>query len=146
MELLPHSRICLINKSKRFNYALRNATLVMATLALAGAAQASDIYGPFPVTLKGYTGDKTNTVSYSGQVARNVLHDSLKRLAGKGDGGSNAADLETQMMKYFTGSEEGLSISAPVSKGDFKIKQTSVDQISKGKNISGKFYDGAMPA
>ena len=125
---------------------LRSSVLVLASLALAGTATANDIYGPFPVTLKGYTGDKTNTVSYSGQVARNVLHDSLKKLAGQGDGGANAAELEAQMMKYFAGSDEDLPIIAPVSKGDFKIKQTTVNQISKGKNISGKFYDGAMPA
>ena len=39
-------------------------------------------YGPFPITLKGYSGDKTNSVSYSGQIARHVLHDSLKTLSG----------------------------------------------------------------
>ena len=39
-------------------------------------------YGPFPITLKGYSGDKTNSVSYSGQIARHVLHDSLKKLSG----------------------------------------------------------------
>ena len=38
------------------------------------------VYGPFPVTLKGYSGDKTNSVSYSGQVGRQLLHNSLKKL------------------------------------------------------------------
>ena len=49
--------------------------------ALAGP----DVYGKFPVTLKGYKGSKTNTVSYTGQQARlakayevyNVLNRSL---------------------------------------------------------------------
>ncbi|MEM8862257.1 MAG: DUF4856 domain-containing protein, partial [Chloroflexota bacterium] len=109
-------------------------------------AHAGDNYGPFPITLKGYSGDKTNTVSYSGQIARHVLHDSLKKLAGKGDGGANAAELEAQMLSYFNGSDDDLPIIAPVGKDGFKVKQTSVNEISKGKNISGKFYDGAMPA
>lgn len=118
----------------------------MATTSLISIAHAGDTYGPFPVTLKGYSGDKTNTVSYSGQIARHVLENSLKKLAGKGNGGGNAAELEAQMLSYFNGSDEDLPIIAPVSKDGFKIKQTSLHQISKGKNISGKFYDGPMPA
>ena len=121
-------------------------TTAIVAVALSGTMALSDGYGPFPVTLKGYTGDKTNTVSYSGQIARHVLEQSLKKLAGKGNGGGNAADLEAQMLSYFNGSDDDLPIIAPKSKDGFKIKQTSLHQISKGKNISGKFYDGAMPA
>ena len=121
-------------------------TTAIVAVALSGTMALSDGYGPFPVTLKGYSGDKTNTVSYSGQIARHVLEQSLKKLAGKGNGGGNAADLEAQMLSYFNGSDDDLPIIAPISKDDFKIKQTSLHQISKGKNISGKFYDGAMPA
>ena len=124
---------------------LKVATAIIA-VALSGTMALSDGYGPFPVTLKGYSGDKTNTVSYSGQIARHVLEQSLKKLAGKGNGGGNAADLEAQMLSYFNGSDDDLPIIAPKSKDGFKIKQTSLHQISKGKNISGKFYDGAMPA
>ena len=121
-------------------------TTAIVAVALSGTIALSDGYGPFPVTLKGYSGDKTNTVSYSGQIARHVLEQSLKKLAGKGNGGGNAADLEAQMLSYFNGSDDDLPIIAPKSKDGFKIKQTSLHQISKGKNISGKFYDGAMPA
>ncbi|MCH2327878.1 MAG: DUF4856 domain-containing protein [Rhodobacterales bacterium] len=121
-------------------------TTAIVAVALSGTMALSDGYGPFPVTLKGYSGDKTNTVSYSGQIARHVLEQSLKKLAGKGNGGGNAADLEAQMLSYFNGSDDDLPIIAPKSKDGFKIKQTSLPQISKGKNISGKFYDGAMPA
>ena len=121
-------------------------TTAIVAVALSGTMALSDGYGPFPVTLKGYSGDKTNTVSYSGQIARHVLEQSLKKLAGKGNGGGNAADLEAQMLSYFNGSDDDLPIIAPKSKVGFKIKQTSLHQISKGKNISGKFYDGAMPA
>ena len=66
---------------------------------------AHHFYSKFPITLKGYTGDKTNSVSYSGQIARHVLHDSLKKLSGTGNGVSNAAEIEAQMMKYFKGSK-----------------------------------------
>ena len=121
-------------------------TTAIVAVALSGTMALSDGYGPFPVTLKGYSGDKTNTVSYSGQIARHVLEQSIKKLAGKGNGGGNAADLEAQMLSYFNGSDEDLPIIAPKSKDGFKIKQTSLHQISKGKNISGKFYDGAMSA
>ena len=121
-------------------------TTAIIAVALSGTMALSDGYGPFPITLKGYSGDKTNTVSYSGQIARHVLEQSLKKLAGKGNGGGNAADLEAQMLSYFNGSNDDLPIIAPKSKDGFKIKQTSLHQISKGKNISGKFYDGAMPA
>ena len=121
-------------------------TTAIVAVALSGSMALSDGYGPFPVTLNGYSGDKTNTVSYSGQAARHVLEQSLKKLAGKGNGGGNAAALEAQMLSYFNGSDEDLPIIAPKSKDGFKIKQTSLHQISKGKNISGKFYNGAMPA
>ena len=79
-------------------------------------------YGPFPITLKGYSGDKTNSVSYSGQIARHVLHDSLKKLSGT-TANTNIKQLTLdKMMPYFSGSKEDLTILAPVSKGDFKIK------------------------
>ena len=63
-----------------------------------------EIYGPYPITLKGYEGDETNSVKYTGQMARQVLHDSLKKLVKTGD-------LE-KMMAYYNG-EDGLEIIAP---------------------------------
>ena len=39
------------------------------------------LYGDFPVTVKDYKGSKSSSVSYTGQIARHVLHDSLKKLA-----------------------------------------------------------------
>ena len=44
-----------------------------------------DVYGPYPITLKDYSGDKTNSVKYTGQMARHALHDSLKALVKTGD-------------------------------------------------------------
>jgi hypothetical protein len=128
---------------------LKGSTIV-ATLALTSTTAFSDghatTYGPFPITLQNYDGDATNSVSYSGQIARHVLHDSLKVLAGRGDGGANAIELEAQMLAYFSGSDDDLPIIAPVSKTDFFITQTTVNEISSGKNIEGKFYNGAMLA
>ncbi len=95
-------------------------------------------YGPFPITLKGYSGSKKNSVSYTGQIARHVLHDSLKKLAAKG----NLDD----MMSYYNGSDLNLSIVAPKSKDGFPVKQTTLNDISKGKNLSGKTYKGTMNA
>ncbi|WP_350334360.1 DUF4856 domain-containing protein [Coralliovum pocilloporae] len=129
-----------------FRTTLKSTVFLVATTALVGFAHAGDTYGPFPVTLKGYNGDKTNSVSYSGQIARHVLHDSLKKLAGKGNGGANAAELEAQLLSYFNGSDEDLPIIAPAGKDGFAVKQKTLNEISKGKNISGKFYKGAMPA
>lgn len=125
---------------------LKLTTCIVAAALTAGTAFAADTYGPFPVTVKGYEGEKANSVAYSGQVARHVLHDSLKKLAGKGNGGANAAELEAQMLSYFNGSDKDLPIIAPVSKDGFPIKQTTLNELSSGKNIAGKFYDGAMPA
>ena len=76
----------------------------------------SDVYGPYPVTVKGYSGKKTNSVSYSGQIARHALHDSLKKLASKGNGKPNA-DLKAKMMSYFKGKDKGRKIIAPKTKG-----------------------------
>ena len=133
-----------ISKSKVRVIAL--ATGIMSSSALATAAFSENTYGPFPVTVKGYSGSKTNSVSYTGQIARHVLHDSLKKLAGKGDGGGNAAALQAEMMSYFSGSDKNKAIIAPVDKGDFNIKQETVNEISSGKNLSGKSYKGAVTA
>jgi hypothetical protein len=109
-----------------------------------GSASAGDrVYANFPVTLKGYTGSKTTSESYTGQMARQVLHDSLKKLAGKGNGKPNPA-LKAQMNSYYSGKTKGRVIVAPTSKGKFVVKQTKVDQISKKKNLSGKTFKGTI--
>ncbi len=46
----------------------------------------------------------------------------------------------------FNSSDADPPIVAPVSKEGFAIKRTAVNAVSKGKDISGKFYGGAMPA
>ncbi len=117
---------------------------LLAAAMFAAQAHAADSYGPYPVTLKGYSGDKTNSVAYTGQAARHTLHNSLKKLAGKGNGSANA-DLKAQMMSYYAGKDAGRAIIDPTSKGAFKVKQTEVDAISKGKELKGKTYKGLVP-
>ena len=101
------------------------------------------VYADFPVTVKGYQGKKTTSVSYTGQIARHALHDSLKKLAGKGNGKPNP-ELKAQMNAYYAGKDAGREILAPATKGDFAVKQSAVDAISKGKNLSGKTYKAAV--
>ncbi|MEO0568591.1 MAG: DUF4856 domain-containing protein [Pseudomonadota bacterium] len=124
---------------------LKIGTSLVAVAMLATAASA-EVYGPYPITEKSYSGDKTDSVSYSGQVARSLLVEALKKLAAKGDGGDNAAELEAQMMAYFAGSEDDLPILSPGGKDGFNVKQTTLNEVSKGKNVSGKSYAGLMPA
>lgn len=107
------------------------------------AAAETKVYADFPITVKGYEGDKKHSVSYGGQIARHTLHNSLKKLAGKGNGQANP-ELKAQMMSYFEGKEAGRAIIDPASKEGFAVKQTEVDQLSKKKNLAGKTYKGAV--
>ena len=109
-------------------------------LALAGS-HSSSVYGPFPVTVKGYSGDKTNSVSYSGQIARHLLHNGLKKSIASG------ASLE-QSMTYFKGSKDPIKVLDPMSSGKFVIDQASyfadINTVSSGKNLNGKSYKGLI--
>ena len=109
--------------------------LIAFTFTKTVLADGHQVYGPYPITLKGYDGDATNSVKYTGQMARHALHDSLKALVKSGD--------VAKMMAYYNG-EDGLEIIAPASKGDFVIKQTMISEIGSG-NLSGKMYKGAIP-
>ena len=120
-------------------------TALLAFAALPVAAQAEgDVYGGFPVTVKGYEGAAETSVSYSGQIARLVLHDSLKTLAATGTGAPDPA-LKAEMLAYYEGKDEGRAIVAPRTRGPFVVTQGGVDDISKGKNLAGKTYKGAVP-
>ena len=121
------------------------ATVILATTCFASSCVVAkpNMYANFPVTEKSYKGSKTISVSYTGQAARHVLHTSLKSLAGKGNGEPNSR-LKAQMLSYYSGKEEGREIISPKSKGGFKIKQSMVDEISKGKDLKGKTYKGLV--
>ena len=128
---------------------MKRYQLAMAiSLAVFGAntatADGHSAYAGFPVTLKGYTGEKTTSVSYGGQVARHVLQTSLKKMAGSGNGEPNEK-LKAKLMSYYDGKPEGRVIVAPTSKDGFAVKQSKIDELSKGKNLSGKAYKGSVP-
>lgn len=120
------------------------ATSIASITAMAAPVAAdSDVYADFPVTLNGYSGDAETSVSYTGQMARHVLHNSLKKLVGSGSGTDPEAQRE-RLLAYFSGSEEGRDIVSPASKDGFPVLQTEVDALSSGKNLAGKAYAGAV--
>lgn len=133
----------MTNKS-RVSTSIIAAILATGVSTQAISADASaPAYADFPVTVKGYTGDKKTSESYSGQIARHTLHNSLKKLAGKGNGSANP-ELEKQMLAYYEGSEAGRDIIDPKTKGKFVVKQTKVDDLSKGKSLAGNTYKGTI--
>ncbi|MFY0676171.1 MAG: DUF4856 domain-containing protein [Neptuniibacter sp.] len=117
------------------------SAVVMASATNVIAAQN---YADFPVTVKGYEGKSEHSVSYTGQAARQVLHTSLKKLAGKGNGQANP-ELKAKLLAYFEGKDAGREIISPVTKGTFILAETQVDELSKKKNLSGKTFKGAVP-
>ena len=119
--------------------------LVSSSLSMPALAHSDASYSGFPITVKDYKGDKKSSVAYSGQIARHALHDSLKKLSARGNGMPNA-ELKAQMMAYYAGKDAGRKIIAPATKGDFVVKQGAVDELSKGKNLKGKTYGGAVSA
>merc|ERR1712054_192424 len=101
-----------INKREEEMTKLLNITLAsVATLAASTTWAIGDVYGPYPITLKNYSGSKTNSVAYTGQIARHVLHDSLKKLAAKGNGNPNEA-LQKQMLEFYSSKNPGRKIIA----------------------------------
>ena len=59
------------------------AMTIAPVIAAPAFADDAVVYGTFPVTLQNWVGTETNSVAYTGQIARQVLHDSLKNLRAK---------------------------------------------------------------
>ena len=135
----------LIINLRGFTLKLKLIVSAMAIATLSSQISAAPVYSDFPVTVKGYEGNKTSSVSYGGQMARHTLHESLKVLASKGNGKANP-ELLAEMQSYFSGKDAKRKILAPISKDGFKVAQTNVDQLSKGKNLAGKTYPGVVSA
>ena len=98
--------------------------VVAASVTLTAQSHAA-VYADFPITVKNYTGNKSHSEAYTGQIARHSLHNSAKKLVSKG------ASLE-QTRAYFNAKDEGRKIIDPVSKEGFPVLETHVDAISKG--------------
>ncbi|MBM6552044.1 DUF4856 domain-containing protein [Marinomonas ostreistagni] len=110
-------------------------TVLAALIACSTSAMAAPTY-EFDVTLKGYDGDAESSVAYSGQIARHALHNSLKKVVGQGD--------QAKMEQYLSSQASGLAIIDPASKDGFAIKQSSIDELSKGKDLLSSAYDGII--
>lgn len=115
----------------------------MLTMNASAEEDASLYYGQSPITVKNYAGDKKTSNAYKGQIARHLLNNSLKKLAGQGNGKPNP-ELKAKMLSYYAGKETGRLILDPQTKGDFKIKQNLIDDLSKGKNLKDKTFKGAV--
>ncbi|MEM9356333.1 MAG: DUF4856 domain-containing protein [Pseudomonadota bacterium] len=123
---------------------LATGVAMLALIASAQAAIANDnVYADFPVTVKGYKGKKSTSVAYTGQIARHVLHDSLKKIVDTNDAKSPAAS-KAKMLSYYKGKDAGRGIVHPKSKGSFKVLQANVDEISKSKELIGKTFKGTV--
>ena len=85
---LSHSRTPKIGSVLVAAAALSMAVPITVTNA---GGHGDHVYGPYPVTLKRYSGDETNSVSYNGQVGRQLLHNSLKKAVSSGASLSQAS-------------------------------------------------------
>lgn len=117
--------------------------VLIGGLAAPVSHAAGDVYRDFPVTVHGYTGERTDSTHYTGQAARHLLHNALKKLAGRG-GGEPDSELKARMMAYFAGKEAGREILDPTTRGGFIVAQSRIDEIAGGKNLAGKAYGGAI--
>ena len=126
---------CKYNKNN--SYTIQLFLLIFSIIFLSSPVKAHEIYEKFPITVKNYKGNKKDSVSYSGQIARQVLHDSLKKLASKGHGSKNPK-LKRMMLDYFKGTNSNRKIISPASKGVFKVKQKLISEISTNKTLSNK--------
>ena len=104
----------------------------------------AEIYANFPVTVAGYTGNQEHSEAYSGQMARHVLHNSLKQLTTMGSGKANP-ELKSSMMAYYSEKHNGRTIIDPASQEGFPVLEATVDQLSTDKNLSDKTYRGLVP-
>ena len=110
---------------------------IAVAFSASAVASGQATYGPAPITLQGYNGDKTNSVAYTGQVARHVLHNSLKKAISTGQ--SRAV-----MEKYWAGQDGVLNALDPVSKDGFPVAPKDINSISKGKNLNTKTFKGRI--
>jgi hypothetical protein len=130
-----------------------NKQRLISALVLVGASSmvvagghgdhSKKVYADFPVTLKGYEGKAKTSEAYTGQMARHTVHNSLKKLSGKGNGQANL-ELKAQMLEYYSGKDKGRAIIDPKTKGEFVVKQTKLSEISGGVNLEGKTFKGAV--
>ena len=100
-------------------------TFMFSSIGLVNA-DGHGVYGPFPITEKSYNGPKKNSVSYGGQIARQLQHNALKKLASKGNPNDPTNAPEKRMLNYLNTKDKSKTLAildpAPGS-SKFPIKQ-----------------------
>jgi len=133
-------------KINKYNLIKNAAVLGVASLSLSLIATSSSfsdghIYGENnPVTVKGYKGSKTDSTAYTGQIARQLQHNSLKKIVSKGNPNDPSSNTLNKMMNYFENKDKAktMAILDPKSSSKFPVKQKIVGEISTGSNLAGK--------
>ena len=113
-------------------------TVVASSLVFGCVFAKPDMYGKFPITEKSYSGSKKDSTSYSGQVARHVLHNSLKKLAAKGNGQPNPK-LKAEMLSYYAGKDKGRT--GRVITVDWKRERLLI-RLNDGNEINDEIKEG----
>ena len=115
-------------------------SFMCTSINTANAGDHENVYGPYPITEKSYKGPKKNSVSYGGQIARQLLHNSLKKLASKGIPNDQTLAPEKKMLAYFNTKDQSksLPILDPINSSKFPVKQKMIGELSGGANLSGK--------
>ena len=86
------------NRLTKFTFVSTLAcTFIFSSIGLVNA-DGHGVYGPFPITEKSYNGSKKNSVSYGGQIARQLQHNALKKLASKGNPNDPTNTAEKKML------------------------------------------------
>jgi len=103
-----------------------------------GAFVKPSIYAGFPVTLTNAPGDHTHSVAYTGQMTRQVMRESVKAFMSSPEGlvGAAAADRLTEIIHNPNKVLDDQNIIAPVSTGNFIIKEIRFNDIGGGNLIS----------
>lgn len=120
-----------------------NKILLASAVAALSVQVSADNYMDFPVTVKGYDGEATSSVSYTGQSARHVLHNSLKAAIGQVQFGREAENLAL-LNRYFEDTGPDRTVLDPVSTTGFQVSPDVISELSDGKNLAGKAYKGAV--
>lgn len=127
----------IIKNTLVFSVASVTLPLFMLSQSFSGG---HEIYGANPVTVSGYKGSKTNSTAYTGQIARQLQHNSLKKIVSKGNPNDPTSRTAKKMLNYFENKDKSKSMEIldPKNSAKFPVKQKMVGEISTGANLSGK--------
>ena len=81
---------------------------------------AADVYNEFPVSVKNYQGSATSSVSYTGQAARQAIHNSLKKTIATGKGKQDAEQV-AKLALYFEGKDVGEIVRSKFSEEELSV-------------------------